>query len=266
MATKLSTKIRLARKAAGLTQAQIAERLNITRGAVTQWESKDENNRTNPSLETLYRFAEITQVPPTWLMHDQFKAEDVHHARNLQIAGKWHDIQNLTLYENENDASPVVQPAVYIEATKDIRLLADGGPVPPDQTRLAQAFWRAVEYELCNKHETYIDYFDVNLQMGPLKLTCDFMTPDALVMFESFPGGIAQINYMKNWLQKKVSELLLLGAATPRLTQKYLLVWLSSNEEPPPEPAQFAKAAGVELLYFRDPDTAAGFLAKLIKP
>lgn len=67
----LSSKLRAARKAAGLTQGQVAARLGITRGAVTHWESDDPVTRTQPCLDSLSRLAAIYQVPTAWFLSDE---------------------------------------------------------------------------------------------------------------------------------------------------------------------------------------------------
>lgn len=47
-----------------MTQDQVAERLGITKGAVSQWES----GKTEPRSDLLRKFAEITNKPLDWLM------------------------------------------------------------------------------------------------------------------------------------------------------------------------------------------------------
>ena len=59
---ELARKIKRARQASGLTQAQVAERLGLTRGAITQWESENLDTRSSPSVDTLKRFAEVVGV------------------------------------------------------------------------------------------------------------------------------------------------------------------------------------------------------------
>ena len=266
MATMLSTKIRYARKAAGLTQAQVAEQLGITRGAVTQWESKDEANRTNPSTETLRRIAQVTGMPFTWFVDDKLMATDVHHYRNLYQNNQIHEIQNLELKAEGGDSTMMIHQGTYIEPLGTIIPVDSTDLTVPKPPRLATAFWISVEFKLCQNKPELLKLFAARFSLGGESFSADFATSDVLAAFESFPGGVTRVDYMKQWTRRKVADLLLLEKAIPRSVQKYLLVWLSSNEDPPPELAQFAKAAGVELLYFRDPDIAAGFLAKLIKP
>lgn len=52
-------RIKSARKAVGITQAELADRLGISYVGVSQWE----NNLRNPKLETLQRIADALDVP-----------------------------------------------------------------------------------------------------------------------------------------------------------------------------------------------------------
>ena len=58
----LARNIKRARKSAKLTQAQVAERLGLSRGAVTLWESENTGTRSAPPINMLKRFAEIVDV------------------------------------------------------------------------------------------------------------------------------------------------------------------------------------------------------------
>ncbi|QSX73997.1 helix-turn-helix transcriptional regulator [Lysobacter arenosi] len=60
----MSSRIRRARVAAHLTQAELARRLSVQRSAVTQWERE---SGTHPSLSHLAQIACETQVHFEWL-------------------------------------------------------------------------------------------------------------------------------------------------------------------------------------------------------
>jgi len=64
----LSERIKQARVNAGLTQAQVAERLGLSRGAVTLWESDNPDTRSSPSIATLREFAEVVGVSFLWIL------------------------------------------------------------------------------------------------------------------------------------------------------------------------------------------------------
>lgn len=62
-------RIKIARTSAKLTQTQLAERCgNISREAVSQWESRDPDKRTTPQLDRLRMIADATSVSMDWLL------------------------------------------------------------------------------------------------------------------------------------------------------------------------------------------------------
>jgi transcriptional regulator with XRE-family HTH domain len=265
MATKLSIKIRAARLAAGFTQDKVAKELGITRGAITQWEAKDPDKSTTPGMDSLRKFAEVCGVPFTWLIDDQFMASDAYHARNLFQAGRWHEVGEVKLYPDEKEEIPINEEVAYIEPLKTVTLINSENFAGMPQHRLAQSFWRAVEYELCNQHEQYVQYFNARMRLGPVSVECDFMTADTMAYFESMPNGGAPRTSVLPWLRRKLGDILLTERAAARPMRKCLMVWLSSTDDPRPENQELAEVSGVELLYFQDPEPAAAFLATLIK-
>lgn len=62
----LCEKLTQARKAAGLTQADVAAKLNVSRQAVSRWES----GQSKPSTEKLLALAKIYDVSLDWLCSD----------------------------------------------------------------------------------------------------------------------------------------------------------------------------------------------------
>ena len=63
---ELDEKLTQARKAAGLTQADVAAKLNVSRQAVSRWES----GQSKPSTEKLLALAKIYDVSLDWLCSD----------------------------------------------------------------------------------------------------------------------------------------------------------------------------------------------------
>jgi transcriptional regulator with XRE-family HTH domain len=57
-------RIRLARRHAGLSQAQLAQKVGVRRSAVSHWESAEGKN---PSMTNLRAVATVTQVQFEWL-------------------------------------------------------------------------------------------------------------------------------------------------------------------------------------------------------
>ena len=64
---ELDEKLAQARKAAGLTQADVAAKLNVSRRAVSRWES----GQSKPSTEKLLALAKIYDVSLDWLCSDK---------------------------------------------------------------------------------------------------------------------------------------------------------------------------------------------------
>ena len=64
---ELGDRLRLLRKALGLSQAEFASKLGVKQRAISHWERGD----TEPSFKTLQRISEIWSVNPVWL----FKGE-----------------------------------------------------------------------------------------------------------------------------------------------------------------------------------------------
>lgn len=67
---RLWEKIREARRAADLTQADLAAACQVSRNAVALWESKKKENRTKPTLDHLEIVAELTNRPISWFFEE----------------------------------------------------------------------------------------------------------------------------------------------------------------------------------------------------
>lgn len=75
----LCEKLTQARKAAGLTQADIAARLSVSRQAVSRWES----GQSKPSTEKLLELARIYDVSLDWLCSDSSDAGELVQEKKL---------------------------------------------------------------------------------------------------------------------------------------------------------------------------------------
>lgn len=69
--TRLSGRIRKARLSAGMSQKELACQLNVSRGAVANWESA---SGVLPATERLQRIAHVTNVAFEWLATGRGKA------------------------------------------------------------------------------------------------------------------------------------------------------------------------------------------------
>ena len=61
MAQELNENIRELRLAAGLNQVEFAQKMNVTKQCVSNWE----NDNVQPSIEMLVRMADFSRSPPT---------------------------------------------------------------------------------------------------------------------------------------------------------------------------------------------------------
>lgn len=75
----LCEKLTQARKAAGLTQADVAARLDVSRQAVSRWES----GQSKPSTEKLLELARIYDVSLDWLCSDSSDAGELVQEKKL---------------------------------------------------------------------------------------------------------------------------------------------------------------------------------------
>ena len=61
-------KIKQARKRAGITQQQLADRLGISYVVISQYE----NNKRNPKVDTIYKIASALEIDVSALLSDQY--------------------------------------------------------------------------------------------------------------------------------------------------------------------------------------------------
>ena len=257
MSNQLAAKLRAARQSAQLTQAQIAEAVGVTRGAVTQWESRDPETRTTPSIELIRKFADRTGVPFTWLINDQFKPEDVHLVRAQLRAGKWHEVE----ITETVGAADQLEPRTPVVLQPKIVTSTSANEEPPPPSRRAMLFWRAVEFEVCNTRPEFECFFEAPLQRGALHLYADFYTGDAVAEF-----GTMHHQHPQPFIRRKLADLALIEQIVGRPIKKLLLLWLPLPDTPPPDLAEMAASVGVDVRYFRDPHDAAQFLLQWEPP
>ena len=78
----VSDSIKKLRKEKGMTQDELAEKLNVTRQAVSNWEQ----GKNQPDIETLTRMAEIFDVSVEQLIYGSERKEKIVHInRGVQI-------------------------------------------------------------------------------------------------------------------------------------------------------------------------------------
>lgn len=115
MATQLWQRLRQARKYADLTQADLAARCGVTRGAVALWEAEEAEHRTKPRTDHLLAIASATNVPIEWLLNDASKLDEI-----WRLSGEFGDGQRQT------PALPVKNLTVNVEPDVLPDLLQEG--------------------------------------------------------------------------------------------------------------------------------------------
>lgn len=81
----VSNSIKKLREERGMTQDELAEKLNVTRQAVSNWET----GKTQPDIETLTRLAEIFDVSVERIIYGSERKERiVEVSRNVQVGPK----------------------------------------------------------------------------------------------------------------------------------------------------------------------------------
>lgn len=86
--THLWQRLRQARRYADLTQADLAEKCGVSRGAVALWEAEEPEHRTKPTTDRLMLISQSTGVPLEWLLNDASKLEDI-----WRLGGEFGDAQ-----------------------------------------------------------------------------------------------------------------------------------------------------------------------------
>lgn len=79
---KLQEKILYLRKKSGYSQEALAEKLGVSRQAVSKWENGD----ADPEISKLKMLAELFHVTTDWLLSDQSPQEENPPVRNIHIA------------------------------------------------------------------------------------------------------------------------------------------------------------------------------------
>lgn len=77
MPSTLRQRIKAARLYAQLTQEQLAERLGVTKSAVSMWETPNNVKQTNPTLDNLRGISRETGAPMWWLSDDNQDIEGI---------------------------------------------------------------------------------------------------------------------------------------------------------------------------------------------
>lgn len=77
MKSELWQRLRAARDFADLKQSDVSKVCNVSRPAISQWESKDPTKRTTPSIEQLKVISKLSKVPIAFFLDDNADPSDV---------------------------------------------------------------------------------------------------------------------------------------------------------------------------------------------
>lgn len=147
--SELWQRIRAARHHADLTQGVVAKAMNLSRPAVSLWESIDPKIRTRPTAQQMVQLAVLCKVAPAWLMDD---ASDVNH---------------VIAYNS---------PANMPEAVDPIRAKAT-------------AFWHAVRYAVIADHPELANSFEYRIPGTVGELVAPFYHNKVLIAFSYDDGS-----------------------------------------------------------------------------
>lgn len=114
MATQLWQRLRQARRYADLTQADLAGKCGVSRGAVALWEAEEPEHRTKPTTDHLLAISSATGVPLEWLLNDASKLEDI-----WRLGSEFGDAQGQPVTRSGKPLPPSVTPDVLPDMLQD---------------------------------------------------------------------------------------------------------------------------------------------------
>lgn len=140
MASELWQRLRTARKFADLRQEDISKVCKVTRSAVAQWEAKEVEKRTTPSIDQVRAIAKLCKLPVEWMLNDSANTDDV-----WEI-GKLHTPANIpvaTLFEPGKRLDSAFEKAIEFELLQRKPELAEGFNriIPLANTAIRPDFW-----------------------------------------------------------------------------------------------------------------------------
>lgn len=147
--SELWQRIRAARAYGKKTAEQVAVACGVTRPAVSLWESRMPENRSQPSTQHLVEIARLCGVSPQYLLDDSATTEDIY-----------------TYGTVESIRSP--RPEMGVAER---------------QARAGRAFWSAVRFQIISERPEMEDCFDVPVVVAGVPMTIDFLCGDNLVYF-----------------------------------------------------------------------------------
>jgi hypothetical protein len=224
---------------------------------VTQWESSNPETRTSPSFQKLEQFAEIVGVPFGWLVGGHVPQGLLGTSESEGNAARERGIVGLLVPSRRGRSETLPPgllgmitqdgPARESSTARDDELSSDQGtnalreldprkyglkrPKPgragpnPERLRLprmAENFWRAVEFEVCSERPELAAAFDPNAFNGALKASVDFLHGENLAEF----ACAQERGLIHPLIRQKLGSMMMAEIAAQHPLQKHLLIWV----------------------------------------
>lgn len=187
MSSELWQRLKAVRSFADRRQEDIAKVCKVSRGAVAQWESKDPNNRTRPSITQVQAVSKETGVPVEWILNDAVDVADV-----WQVGKIFHQT-----------------PSVSAPVERSVSI------APASGERMLNAFKKAVEYAILERDPALADGFDAAIGHGPVAVVADFVCGRAVAVFSTTvdgcldPGTLGRLLLLERAAGKNMTKLLI---------------------------------------------------------
>lgn len=230
MSSELWQRLRAARSHAGLRQQDIAEACDppVTRGAVAQWESKSEENRTKPGIDHIKVYARLCGVPVEQLLDD-----------------------SVTSFDRPAEPAPAPPSrSLVMEIPTPTRRAGD------HQAPELDFFTGAVAYEVMQRDPALTAGFRRAIGSGPFAQVADFQAGDTVAVFAK--------SYEPRELEPLAGRLLMLEKALGHPVSKNLVVWMPGNH-PDVAITQYLQATlGIDVTFVKKPSEAADLLVNRV--
>ena len=263
---RLARRINAARTQAGMTQNDLAIKLGVSRPAVTQWESRDLNRRSHPSLAMIMGIARETGFSLEDLIGEASKLDVFARLKDQTLS----DALNLGL--GSLPTKRTYSPLRGAEPLSGTPLNEIGNPrysgrgiAPPkgglstldSYRRLADAFKKSLEFEFMIKPGNLERHFDYVMQRGAIRVNVDYFDGNNIVEFSMYKGNLR--------LQEKLGQLLLAEKVHGRAVKKHLIYWSPDEEDISDFEGLFnsAKMMNITVSFVRHPTQAIEYLRAL---
>ena len=127
--SELHERIKFIRKILKLSQDELGKIADVSRVAVSQWESRDPDKRTAPNTERLKVIAEYTGFPYTWIIDDASELEvpeELNSPDNILLHKSWWTNDKKPEQSSQKKTAPIID-RISQAAETIAELSPDGG-------------------------------------------------------------------------------------------------------------------------------------------